>query len=39
MFFRLTLRLRLLTADRFEARTIRAALREETRRACRRAYR
>lgn len=39
MLYRLSLRLRLLTADRIEARYLRSALRAETRRACRRAYR
>jgi hypothetical protein len=39
MFYRLTLRLRLLTADRIEAQTIRRALRAETRRHCARAHR
>lgn len=36
MFYRLSLRIRLLTADRFEARIIRAALHRDTMRACRR---
>lgn len=35
MFYRLSLRLRLLTADKIEARHLRRALRRETRRACR----
>ena len=39
MLYRLSLRLRLLTADRIEAIEIRRALRADTRRACRRAYR
>lgn len=34
MFYRLRLRLRLLTADRIEKRTLRCALRTETRRFC-----
>ena len=38
MLYRLSLRLRLLTADRIEAIEIRRALRADTRRACRRAY-
>lgn len=36
LFYRLSLRLRLLTADRFEAIHLRRALRAETRHACRR---
>lgn len=36
MFYRLALRFRLLTADRFEARYIREALRRETRQFCKR---
>jgi len=34
MFYRLRLRLRLLTADRLEKRTLRRALRSETRQFC-----
>lgn len=36
MFYRLALRFRLLTADCFEARFIRNALRSETRKFCKR---
>ncbi|UVD36651.1 hypothetical protein RCXUPER_233 [Rhodobacter phage RcXuper] len=39
MLYRLSLRLRLLTADRIEARYLRSALRAETRAHCRRNYR
>jgi hypothetical protein len=35
MFYRLSLRIRLLTADQIEARYLRQALRRETRNACR----
>lgn len=38
MFYRLSLRIRLLTADRIEARQIRQALRRDTMRACRARY-
>lgn len=36
MIYRLSLRLRLLTADRIEARHLRRALRADTRKFCRR---
>lgn len=39
MLYRLTLKLRLIFADRHEASTIRRALRAETRAFCRRTYR
>lgn len=39
MLYRLSLKFRLIFADRYEASTIRRALRAETRAACRRAYR
>ncbi len=39
MFYRLSLRLRLLTASRIEARVLRSALRAETRAHCRRTHR